>query len=117
MSKAATQSNHVEKTSKDEYQADSYLSNESSSDGEVVLQSKGLKPSTCQMQAMQQMYMPYIEGPKMNLTVNDSLYHRFLKWKIKCANILDCELAMLSEARKCKNVVTWTGDFAIDQYV
>ena len=26
------------------------------------------------------MYMPYIEGPKMNWTVNDGLYHRFLKW-------------------------------------
>ena len=26
------------------------------------------------------MFMPYIEGPKMNWTVNDSLYHRFLKW-------------------------------------
>ena len=58
---------------------------------------------------MQQMYMPYIEGPKMDWTVNDSLYHRFLKWKIKCKNILECELAMLSEARKCKNVVPWSG--------
>ena len=32
-------------------------------------------------------------------------------------NILDCELAMLSEARKCKKVVAWSGDFGIDQYV
>ena len=53
----------------------------------------------------------------MEWTVNDSLYHRFLKWKIKCENILDCELAMLSEARKCKKVVAWSGDFGIDQYV
>ena len=52
------------------------------------------------MQAMQTMYMPYVEGPKMDWTVNDRLYHRFLKWKIKCENILDCELAMLSEAGK-----------------
>ena len=51
----------------------------------------------------------------MDLTVNDSLYHRFLKWKVKCENILDCELAMLSEARKCKKVVAWSGDFGIDQ--
>ena len=50
-------------------------------------------------------------------TVNDSLYHRFLKWKIKCENILDCKLAMVSEARKCKKVVVWSGDFGIDQYV
>ena len=30
----------------------------------------------------QQMFMPYIEGPKMDWTVNDSLYHHFLKWKL-----------------------------------
>ena len=53
----------------------------------------------------------------MDWAVNDSLYHRFLKWKIKCENILDCEVAMLSEARKCKKVVAWSGDFGIDQYV
>ena len=69
------------------------------------------------MQAMQPMYMPYIEGPKMDWTVNDSLHLRFLKWKIKCKNILDCELAMLSEARKCKKSVAWSGDFGIDQNV
>ena len=49
--------------------------------------------------------------------MNDSLYHRFLKWKIKCENILDCELAMLSEARKGKKFVAWSGDFMTDQYV
>ena len=53
----------------------------------------------------------------MDWTVNDSLHHRFLKWKIKCENVLDCELVMLSEARKCKKVVAWSGDFGIDQYV
>ena len=26
------------------------------------------------------MFMPYIEGPKINWTVDDGLYHRFLKW-------------------------------------
>ena len=61
--------------------------------------------------------MTYIQGPKMDWTVNDSWYHRFLKCKIKCENILDCGLAMLSEARKCKKVVAWSGDFGIDQYV
>ena len=29
------------------------------------------------------MHMPYTEGPKMNWTVRDVLYHRFLKWKLK----------------------------------
>ena len=27
---------------------------------------------------MHNMFMPYIEGPKMDWTVNDSLYHHFL---------------------------------------
>ena len=62
-------------------------------------------------------FIPYIEGPKMDWTVNDSLYNRFIKWKIKCEKILECELAMLSESRKCKIVVAWSGDFGIDQYV
>ena len=43
------------------------------------------------------MYMPYIEGPKMDWTVNDMLYHRFLKWKLKCKNILEYELIALPE--------------------
>ena len=84
MPKTTRKSNHVDNTNENELQADSNLSQESSSDDEVVLQSSQFKPSTRQVQAMQQMYMPYIEGPKMDWTVNDSLYHRFLKWKIKC---------------------------------
>ena len=46
-------------------------------------------------------FIAYIEGRKMDWSVNDSLYNRFLKWKIKCENILECELAMPSESRKC----------------
>ena len=68
-------------------------------------------------QASTSMFVPYIEGPKMNCTVDDCLYNRFIKWKIKCENILDCELAMLSEARKCRKVVAWSADFGIDQYI
>ena len=30
-------------------------------------------------QVLQSMFMPYIEGPKMDWTVNNSLFHRFLK--------------------------------------
>ena len=63
------------------------------------------------------MFMPYIEGPKMDWTVNDGLYHRFLKWHLKCENILECELAMLPEKRQCKKVIAWSGDFGMDQYV
>ena len=48
-------------------------------------------------QAISNMFMPYIEGPKMDWTVNDALYHRFFKWHLKCENILECELAALPE--------------------
>ena len=61
--------------------------------------------------------MLYIEGSKMDWTVNDSLYHRFLKWKLKCEHILKHELAMLPESKKCKEVIVWSGDFGMDQYV
>ena len=37
------------------------------------------------------MYMPCIKDLKMDWTVNDALYHRFLKWKLKCENILECD--------------------------
>ena len=47
------------------------------------------------------MFMPYIEGPKMNWTVDDGLYHRFLKWRLKCKMILDCKLANLPTKQKC----------------
>ena len=63
------------------------------------------------------MYMPYIEGPKMDWMVNDALYHRFLKWKLKCKNILECELIALPECQKCKKVSMWSGNFWMDQYV
>ena len=33
------------------------------------------------------MYMPYIKGPKMEWMVNNAIYHRFLKWKLKCENM------------------------------
>ena len=51
----------------------------------------------------QQMFMPYIEGLKMDWTVNDSSYHCFLKWKLKCENILECKLAALPEPNSARN--------------
>ena len=62
-------------------------------------------------------FMPYIKGPKMDWTVNDGLYHRFLKWHLKCENILECELAALPKCQQCKRVIAWSGDFGMDQYV
>ena len=65
----------------------------------------------------QQMFMAYIEASKMDWTVNDSLYHHFLKWKLKCENIFECELAALPEPQQCKKLIAWSGDFGMDQYV
>ena len=61
MPKAARKSNCVANTSENELQENSNLSQESSSEDEVELQSPQFQPSTSQMQAMQQMYMQYIE--------------------------------------------------------
>ena len=80
---------------------------------------------SCQLPPTQQgeppivtgMYMPYIEGPCMDWTVNDNLYHRFLKWCLKCKNILECELGALPECQQCKKVIAWSGDCGMDQYV
>ena len=63
------------------------------------------------------MFMPYIEGPIMNWTMDDGLYHRFLKWQLKCETILDCELANLPAKQKCQKVMAWSGNFGIDLYV
>ena len=62
-----------------------------SSDVEMEVQSpQCFQPSTSQSQPfVQPMFMPYIEGPKMEWTLNESLYHRFLKRKLKCVNILN----------------------------
>ena len=53
----------------------------------------------------------------MDWTVKDSLYHCFLKWKLNCENILECELAILPEPQQCKKLIAWSGDFGMDQYV
>ena len=63
------------------------------------------------------MYMPYIESPCMDWTVNDNLYHRFLKWCLKCKNILEFKLVALPEHQQCKKVIAWSGNCGMDQYV
>ena len=63
------------------------------------------------------MMVPYIEGPKMDWTVDDALHSRFIRWRIKCENILDCQLAILQENAKCKQVKQWSGDAGLDVYI
>ena len=89
-------------------QENSMLLQESLSlDAEMEVQNpQHFPPSTGQLQSfLQPMFMPDIEGPSMDMAVNESLYYRFLKWKQKCENILDCELAMLPESKKGKKVI------------
>ena len=39
----------------------------------------------------------YIDGPKMNWSMDDELYSRFQDWKLECELILDGELAEIAE--------------------
>ena len=69
-----------------------------------------------QPQPVPSMFVPYIEGPKMDWTLNDGLYHRFLKWCLKCKNILECMLAALTECQQCKKVIVrwlWHGPICV----
>ena len=70
------------------------LNSDQEQDPEVFLQ-----PSKAQV--VPNMFISYIEGPKMDWMANDGLYHRFLKWHLKCKNILECEFAMLPRRRQC----------------
>ena len=63
------------------------------------------------------MMVPYVEGPKMDWTIDDALHSTFIRWKIKCENILDCKLAILQESAKCKKVIQWSGDAGLDMYI
>ena len=69
------------------YQEYSMISQDSSSsDQEMEVQSpQFFSPSTSQPQSFEQpIFMPYIKGSKMDWTLNDSLFHRLLKWKLNC---------------------------------
>ena len=41
------------------------------------MQSPSFQPFASQAQFVPLTFVPYIEGPKMDWTVNDGLYHRF----------------------------------------
>ena len=61
--------------------------------------------------------VPYVEDLKMDWTVDDALHSRYIRWKIKCENILDRELAILQVSAKCKRVIQWSGDAGLDMYI
>ena len=110
--------NMQESISENEVQEDYNRSQDSSSeDPEIFFNPQPSTSHKVKEKPNMNVYMPYIEGPVMDWTVNDGLYNRFLKWKLKCKNILECELAVLPEGRKCKKVIAWSGDFGLDQYI
>ena len=51
----------------------------------------------------QQMFMSYIEGPKVDWTVNDSLYHCFFKWKLSVKIYLNVNLLPSQNPNNAKN--------------
>ena len=61
-------------------------------------------------QPVPSMFIPCIEDSKNDWTVHDGLYYRFLKWHLKCENILECELAALPEQQQSKKVIAQSGD-------
>ena len=57
----------------------------------------------------------YIEGPKMDWTMDDGLYTRFQDWKLECELILDGELADIAEPRKVNTLIRWAGSHGLKQ--
>ena len=96
-------------------------SSEHEEDPEVSFQPHQIpQPSPSQVgqpQPAAGIYMPHRDGPHMDWTVNDNLYHRFLKCCLKCENILECELTALPECQQCKKVIAWSRNCGMDQYV
>ena len=117
MPKATKSSAQVEAQASSQQEANETSQEELTSSDQETDQEVTFNPHRQQPQVVPSMFMPYIEGPKIDWMVNDGLYHRFLKWHLKCENILECELAALPERQQCKKVIAWSGDFGMDQYL
>ena len=114
MPKATKSSAWVEAQRSSQQESNEISQEELTSSDQETDQEVTFDPHRQQPQVVPGMFVPYIEGPKMDWTVNDSLYHGFLKWHLKCENILECELAALPERQQCKEVIAWSGDFGMD---
>ena len=120
MSRPTKNSAHMNNTSVSK--ENSMISQDSSSsDQEMEAQSPPVLSATSTSQPpsfVQPMFMPYIEGPKMDWTVNDSLYHRFLKWKLKCENTsmlvnLPCYLNLKMQESHSMEWRFWYGSICV----
>ena len=47
----------------------------------------------------------YIDGPKMDWSMDDGLYSHFQDWKLECEVILDGELAEIAEHQKVNTLI------------
>ena len=114
MPKATKSSAWVEAQASSQQEANETSQEEHTSSDQETDQEITFNPPRQQPQVVPGMFMPYIEGPKMEWMVNDGLHHRFFKWHLKCENILECELAALPDRQQCKKVIAWSGDFGMD---
>ena len=55
----------------------------------------------------------YIDGPKMDWSMDDGLYSCFQDWKLECELILDGELAEIVEPWKVNTLIQWAGSFGL----
>ena len=55
----------------------------------------------------------YIDGPKMDWSMDDGLYSCFQDWKLECELILDGELTEIAELWKVNTFIRWAGSFAL----
>ena len=55
----------------------------------------------------------YIDGPKMDWSMDDGLYSCFQDWKLECEFILDDELIEIVEPRKVNTLIRWAGSFGL----
>ena len=55
----------------------------------------------------------YIDGPKMDWSMDDGLYSGFQDWKLECELIPDGELAEIAEPQKVNTLIRWAGSFGL----
>ena len=82
----------------------------SRSDQETKMQVFEQQPFTSQAQFVPHMHMPYIEGPKMDWTVNDCLYHRFFKWETEVweyVRLWACNASWVKEVQESCSMKWW----------
>ena len=55
----------------------------------------------------------YIDGVKMDWSMDNGLYSHFQDWKLECELIPDGELAEILEPQKVNTLIRWAGSFGL----